>query len=217
MKYYLFDFDGTLVETKEGIIKSARYALEKMGVDCALSDGELEVIFIGPPLTGTFPRFVGNDSQKVQAAIDHFRVYYRKTGVFENRLFENCKECLESLKRESKLYISSSKPEVFVRDILGQRKIADYFEEVYAPGLDEDKTTKYDVIMSAINKIKENDSAPRIYMVGDRKYDIEGAHKAGIKAIGVRWGSADTGELEDVGADYIVESFEALKELDKNL
>ena len=82
MKYCLFDFDGTVADTSEGIIRSARFALDKMGVSCDLSDRELEVVFIGPPLTKSFPQFVGEAG--VERAIELFRGRYRTKGVFEN-------------------------------------------------------------------------------------------------------------------------------------
>lgn len=206
MKYCLFDFDGTVADTSKGIIKSARFALDEMGVDCKLSDRELEVIFIGPPLTKSFPEFVG--SQGVERAIELFRSRYRTKGVFENKLYEGLVECLEKLNKMGvTLYIASSKPICFIRDILRQHGIDIYFAGIYAPELDEDGLTKLDVINAAVSKIKQTDLSPKIYMVGDRKYDILGAHEAGLKAIGVRWGSADEGELEAAGADYIAESF----------
>jgi phosphoglycolate phosphatase len=216
MKYCLFDFDGTVADTSEGIIRSARFALDKMGVNCDLSDRELEVVFIGPPLTKSFPQFVGEAG--VERAIELFRGRYRTKGVFENSLFDGLRECLDKLTEMNiTLYIASSKPIGFIREILRQHNIGTYFTGVYAPELDEDGVTKLDVINSAVKKIREADLSPDIYMIGDRKYDILGAHEAGLKAVGVGWGSADEGELEAAGADFIAESFDDIIRICNNL
>lgn len=218
MKYFLFDFDGTLVDTTLGVINSVKYAFDKMGIKHALTDDELAVRFIGPPLTQSFPEFVGDDRDRVKEAIDTFRVRYRTLGVLENELYPYLVDCLDSMKNYGcKLYIASSKPKTFICEILKQRGLDCYFEGIYAPGFDEDKMSKYDVIMAAIAKITESDKAAKIYMIGDRKFDIEGAHKAHIPAIGVRWGSAGKNELKEAGSDYIVSDYRELEVLAKDL
>ncbi len=214
MKHLLFDFDGTLVETKIGVINSVRYAFEVLNIECNLSDFELEVLFVGPPLTAAFADF----TDKVAEAIEAFRSRYRTIGVYENKQYPYLKETLSELKNSgNKLYIASSKPKAFIINILEQRDLACFFESIHSPGFDEGTKTKFDVISEACNEIKTLDYSPKIYMIGDRKFDIEGAHKANICAIGVRWGSAGENELEASGAEYTVNDYKELAALVKEL
>ena len=215
MKYYLFDFDGTLCNTNEVVINSVEYALKKMNVKNTLTRAEMEPMFIGPPLTESFPYFFGEDKGAVLKAIAYFRERYNTIGVKENKLFDNIPRLLgEMKKRGNILYIASSKPIGFIHMILNEHNISDCFAGVFAPGLDEDKLSKYDVIMLAKNQILATDSTHTIYMVGDRKFDVKGAHQAKLPCIGVNWGSAEPGELEEHGAEYVVNSVDELLELD---
>ncbi len=216
MIYYLFDFDGTLCNTNEGVVKSVLYALDKMGVENTLGEDELKTRFIGPPLTQSFPYYFADDADSVALAIKHFRDRYNSIGVRENSLFDGIRQMLEVLtQRGRKMYICSSKPKRFIMQILAEHDIGKYFENVYSPNLDEDNLTKYDVIMLAKNEIERMDASPQIYMIGDRKYDVQGAHKASLACIGVRWGCAEPDEFEACGTDVIVDSIEQLLEFDK--
>lgn len=218
MKYYLFDFDGTLCNTNEGVIKSVEYALEKMNVKNTLTREEMEPMFIGPPLTESFPYFFGKDKDAVLKAIAYFRERYNTVGVKENKLFDNIPKLLKEMKKRGNiLYIASSKPIGFIHMILNEHNISDYFNGVFAPGLDEDKLSKYDVIMLAKNQILNSDTSPTIYMVGDRKYDVKGAHEAKLPCIGVKWGCAEDGEFEEYGAEHIVSTVDEFLLLDEKL
>ena len=218
MIYYLFDFDGTLCNTNEGVLKSVEYALNEMGVKNTLTFDEMAPMFIGPPLTESFPYFFGDDRGKVMEAIIHFRDRYNRVGIDEHELFDGVVKMLEQLKKRGrKMYICSSKPRVFLTEILKQYNIKHYFESVYAPMLDEDKITKTDLINMAKAEILEKDALPEIYMIGDRKYDVLGAHAAGIECIGVRWGSSEPGEFEACNTEYTVSSTKELLTLDKTL
>ena len=207
MRYYLFDFDGTICDSKEGILNAAEYALKKMNIENKLTRSEMEPVFIGPPLTQSLPYYTGDDTETVAQAIKHFREYYNKYGTYENTIFGGVREMLDTLsKRGAHFYIASSKPTKFIKLILNKHGISAYFEKIFSPDLDEDHLTKYDIIMLAKNEINSSEPTPVICMVGDRKYDIDAAHKAGIPCIGVSWGSAANGELEDHHADYIANS-----------
>lgn len=218
MKYYLFDFDGTLCNTEEGVIKSVLYAMDKMNVVNPLPPDKMPSEFVGPPLTLSFPKYFGKDEANVLKAIDYFRERYNTIGVFENKLFVGIPEMLKELKARGRImYIASSKPKNFIHMILKEYEIEDYFDGVFAPALDEEKTSKYAVIKLALEKVYASDDAPEFYMVGDRKFDVIGAHTAEIPCIGVKWGSAAEGELEEHGADYVVDSIDELLDLDLKL
>ncbi len=215
MRYYLFDFDGTICDSKEGILNAAEYALNTMNVKNELSRNEMEPIFIGPPLTESLPYYFGNDNVAVMLAIKHFREYYNARGTYENAIFDGVREMLSTLSsRGAHLYIASSKPTKFIKLILEKHNIRHCFEQIFSPGLDEDNLSKYDIIMMAKNKISSLDKSPIITMVGDRKFDIEGAHDAGIPCIGVIWGTAENGELEKYNADFIVNSPKEILDID---
>lgn len=217
MKYYLFDFDGTLCDTREGVLKSVLYAMDKMNIKCPLEYSEMDQVFVGPPLTVSFPDYFG-DEASVLKAIGLFRERYNTEGVHENRLFDGVPGMLDELKRRGRvMYIASSKPEAFIHMILKQHGIAELFSGVYAPSLDEDKTTKLDVIKLALADIARSDKDATVYMIGDRKFDVIGAHMAGLECIGVKWGCAAENELEENGAEYVVESIEDLLKLDERL
>lgn len=218
MRYYLFDFDGTVCDSKEGILNAAEYALKKMNIKNNLTRKEMEPIFIGPPLTESLPYYLGNNSADITLGIKYFREYYNARGTYENTIFDGIKEMLETFSaRGVRLYIASSKPTKFIKLILEKHGVRRYFDKIFSPGLDEDKLTKFDIIMMAKNKISALDKSPIIIMVGDRKYDVEGAHAAKIPCIGVTWGTAEKGELEMCKADHIVNSPTEILDIDMRI
>ena len=116
-KTVLFDLDGTLTESGEGITKSVQYALERFGIH--VQDLDSLRCFIGPPLLETFMRYGGFDRENAEKAISYYRERYTKIGIFENELYPGIRELLEHLKKAGKqLAIASSKPEPFVRRIM---------------------------------------------------------------------------------------------------
>lgn len=218
MKHYLFDFDGTLCDTKRGILNGIEYMFNELDVKIKLTPEEMEPLFIGPPLNEALSPYFPGDESGLHLAIKTFRDYYNKTGVLENELYPGIKNMLCTLKeRNVSLYIVSSKPDCFIKIILEMHGISDLFKGIYSPGLKEGSLTKFDLITSALTEIKEKDSDPLVLMIGDRKYDIDGAHEAGISGVGVLWGAAADGELQKHKAEYIVASTTEFLDLDLNL
>ena len=201
----LIDFDGTVCDSAEGVLKSVEYALNKLGVSLDLSYSDLSVMFLGPPLSLPFGKIFNGDTDKVALAIEYFRERYNTLGVYENKLYDGVIDCLRDLKSEGvRACIASSKPDVFIKNILKRNNALDCFEEIFAPGLDGENLSKHDIVVKALDYVRTTDDNPQIYMVGDRKYDVEGAHLAEIPCIGVEWGYADKNELVYHGAEYIV-------------
>lgn len=207
--YLLFDLDGTLTDPAEGITNSVCYALAKMGIE---SEPEKELRFIGPPLHKSFQTFYGMSEDDSFRAVEYYREYYRPTGIFENRLYEGIPEALDRLSRKGyELAVASSKPEVFVKQILDYFSIADRFEVVVGSELDGSRTDKAEVITEALARLDA--VADDCCMIGDRLHDIEGAHRVGMLAAGVTWGYGSEDELRAAKADVIVRSLDELVRL----
>ena len=208
--WFLFDLDGTLTDNSEGIIKSARFALDRMGYPNE-PDGVLRR-FIGPPLHDSFMNFYGFSKEKAFEAVDNYRVRYREKGVYESELFPGLREMLQALREKgAKLCVATSKPLVFTEVILKQHDVYDLFEFVVGANLDGSLTDKTEIIREVLRRIGET-GEPAV-MVGDRSFDIVGANNCGIQSVGVYYGFADPGELEEAGATYIANTVPELKEV----
>lgn len=211
MKYILFDLDGTLTDPKEGITKSFQYALKHMGIVEENLDALEKVI--GPPLKDSFVEFYGMKEDDALEAVEKYRERFKTIGMYENEIFDGIKEMLEKLQKEGFLLaIASSKPTVFVEQICEHFEIKQYFHHIVGSFLDGRRGRKEEVVEEAIREFHEKD-LQKIIMVGDRKFDITGAHQMGLKAIGVTFGYGGKEELEAAGADYIVDTVEGLERL----
>ena len=209
-KTILFDLDGTLTDNSEGIIKSARFALDRMGYSNE-PDSVLRR-FIGPPLHDSFMNFYGFSKEKAFEAVDNYRVRYREKGVYESELFSGLREMLLALREKgAKLCVATSKPLVFTEVILKQHDVYDLFEFIVGANLDGSLTDKTEIIREVLRRIGET-GEPAV-MVGDRSFDIVGANNCGIQSVGVYYGFADPGELEEAGATYIANTVPELQEI----
>ncbi|MFI3102437.1 HAD family hydrolase [Streptococcus suis] len=204
----LFDLDGTLTDSGQGILNSVAYALEKMGIE--EPDTANLNRFIGPPLYESFSRFYQLSPEDTQSAVDAFRVYFKEKGMFENQLYPGIIPLLEELRTAGKtLIIATSKPEIFAKQILEHFGIAHYFDVIAGASLDSSRISKADVIGYAINQLE---AFPKhAVMIGDREHDIEGARMHQLPAIGVLYGYGSKQEFEKAGATMIVETVQDLK------
>lgn len=206
-KYILFDLDGTLDDPFEGITKSVEYAMKKFGVEC--DRNELKC-FIGPPLTDSFISVFSLNEDEAKLAVEYYREYYRPIGIFEVTIYEGIKELLQELKAAGyKLVLATSKPKIFADMILEKFGLAEYFEATFGSELDGTRVKKDEVIEYAFSSYKMDKSLA--IMVGDRRHDIEGAHKNGIPCVGVTFGYGDRVEHISCGADCIVDTVDALR------
>ncbi|HEL1678783.1 TPA: HAD family hydrolase [Streptococcus suis] len=204
----LFDLDGTLTDSGQGILNSIAYALEKMGIE--EPDTANLNRFIGPPLYESFSRFYQLNPEDTQSAVDAFRVYFKEKGMFENQLYPGIIPLLEELRTAGKtLVIATSKPEIFAKQILEHFGIAHYFDVIAGASLDSSRISKADVIGYSINQLE---AFPKhAVMIGDREHDIEGARMHQLPAIGVLYGYGSKQEFEKAGATMIVETVQDLK------
>ncbi|HFI0645856.1 TPA: HAD family hydrolase [Streptococcus suis] len=206
----LFDLDGTLTDSGQGILNSVAYALDQMGIE----EPDLASLqrFIGPPLYESFSRFYQLNPADTQAAVDAFRVYFKEKGMFENQLYPGIIPLLESLKQARKtLAIATSKPEVFAKQILDYFGIAHYFDVIAGASLDSSRISKTDVISYALAQLDYNPQTT--VMIGDREHDIHGAMTNHLASIGVLYGYGNKQELEEAGATRIAQTVADLKEL----
>lgn len=201
--FILFDLDGTITDSGEGIKNAIRYSIKELG----LKDQDDEVLntFIGPPLGDSYKRVFSLNDEEANRAIATYRVYYSDKGKFENIPYDGIEYVLKKLKDDGNhLLVATSKPEVFAIEILKYFDVYKYFDHVAGASLDGKISHKTDVIRYCLDNYDCEIS--KTYMVGDRNYDINGGKHWGLKTIGVSYGFGDRNELEDAGADYVVNS-----------
>ena len=209
--HILFDLDGTLSDPKEGITGSVQYALKALGIDEPDAD-KLEP-FIGPPLKDSFQEFYGLNEEQADFAVQKYRERFKDQGIFENTLYPGMKELLKRLNEAGcVLAVASSKLEVSVTEILRYFAIGDCFEVTVGSEPDGRRSKKEEVVEEALHRFFTDGKIPfdDIVMVGDRKFDIVGGKEYGLHQIGVTYGYAPEGELEEAGAEYLAHSVEEL-------
>lgn len=206
----IFDLDGTLTDSAEGVIRSAQHMQEKMGIS-KWADEDLKFI-VGPPLIKTFTEDFHMNQEDAQRALGFFRERYATVGLFENKVYDGIPEMLEELKKKGKcLVVATSKKEETAVRILKHFEIDGYFEVIGGDNREVGRDSKAKVIEYVLECLgaKKEDAI----MVGDRKFDVEGAHLVGIPCIAVEFGYGDRAEFEAFGADYIAETPKAVGEL----
>lgn len=206
----LFDLDGTLTDPMQGITKSVRYALRHFGIEPESLESLTK--FIGPPLKGSFEEFYGFSEDKAELALAKYREYFSVTGIFENEVYPGIAQMLKTLQEKGKhLYLASSKPLVFAERILKHFDLDRYFDYVGGSMLDGRRVEKQEVIEHVL---QEKGIVPQnAVMVGDRRFDIEGAHASNLAAIGVLYGYGDREELTAAGADALAADVAELSQM----
>jgi phosphoglycolate phosphatase len=202
MKNVFFDLDGTLIDPRDGIVKSISYALEKMEIDSP-PESELER-YIGPPLWENFENLLGtSDSQRIDEAVDWYRERFAHTGIVENTLYPGVPDVLKQLQNCGyRLYVVTSKPTHYARPIIKHHALQNHFADIYGCELDGTRTQKDQLIHYVLKQ--ERISANTAVMVGDRRHDINGALANGVAAIGVTYGYGSKQEL--AGANWICDT-----------
>lgn len=195
-KVILFDLDGTLTESGEGITKSAQYALEKIGKP--EPDLDKLKVFVGPPLKEQFMKYAALEKEDAELAVKFYRERYTVTGIFENRPYEGVKELLEFLQKKGYLLaVASSKPEIFVKQILEHFEMSGYFTEIVGSEMDGRRTKKTEVIEEALRRLGIQRKREQVLMIGDKEHDVIGAKEAGIPCVAVSYGYGTMEELEN--------------------
>lgn len=211
-KYLLFDLDGTLTDPKLGITTCVQYALKSFGVEETDLD-KLEP-FIGPPLKDSFMQFYGMSEEQSETAVAKYRERFQDIGLFENEVYAGVPQMLHTLQSKGLfLAVASSKPTVYVERILEHFKIRKYFKVVVGSELDGRRVNKDEVVQEALKQLfgEEPIKKELVYMIGDRRFDVEGAKALGVESVGVSYGYGSMEELKEAKADYIVRSVAELQ------
>ena len=204
-KTILFDLDGTLTDSGEGIINCAILALEHFG--CPIPSREALRVFVGPPLHESFIRH-GVPADKADEAIAVYRSRYIPIGAYENTPYPGIRELLEALVADGHtLYVATSKPEEMSIKILEHFDLAKYFTMICGASLDASRSSKEDVIAYLL---RQNGRADNMIMVGDTKFDVLGARHHGIDTVGVSWGYGTVEDMTAAGAAAIASTMEEL-------
>ncbi|OFZ26715.1 MAG: hypothetical protein A2381_17135 [Bdellovibrionales bacterium RIFOXYB1_FULL_37_110] len=183
-KNILFDLDGTLTDPKVGITKSISYALNilKLPVPDNLD------WCIGPPLQNSFAQLLGaSNPALVQPALKLYRERFVEKGMYENEVYPGIEDFLEKLTDiKFKMYVATSKPEVYAKKIIKHFNLEKYFAGVYGSELSGKDCDKAVIISNVLEY--EKISNFKAVMIGDRSHDLIGAKANGMDAIGVLWG-----------------------------
>lgn len=204
-KTILFDLDGTLTDSGEGIINCAILALEHFGLP--IPDRQTMRVFVGPPLTDTFVKF-GVPEEKADEAVEVYRSRYTTIGKFENFPYPGIREVLQALKEQGHtLYVATSKPESMSVEILEKFDLAQYFDMICGASFDRSRSKKEEVIAYLLEKAGCTDNT---VMVGDTAFDVIGAAAHGIPTIGVSWGYGAAEDMRCAGAAAIANTMDEL-------
>ena len=204
-KVILFDLDGTLTESGEGITKSVQYALEKLGQP--EPDLKKLEVFVGPPLLQQFMKYAGLDEETAVRAVEYYRERYTDIGIFENQVYPGVEDMLDKLRGKGYiLAVASSKPERFVKKVLDHFDLTKYFHEIVGSEMNGGRISKADVIEEALDRLHMGDHRDQVIMVGDKEHDVFGARKAGLKCLAVSYGYGSEEELKNANPLKIVDS-----------
>jgi len=196
----LFDLDGTLVDSSPGIFHSFRATLNDLGLTA--SPEQLRNL-IGPPLWHSFA-LLGVADDALDDAVQRYRAYYEHEGVLAATLYPDMATVLHTLReRGVHLAVATAKRVDFAVTMLTHLGVADLFDRIAGADVGLRQSDKYEIMTDAMAAWPAIDPAT-CWMVGDRRYDVEGARRHGVQAVGVTWGFGDTAELIDAGATAIV-------------
>lgn len=199
--YILFDLDGTLTDSKPGITECIAYALEKENVPYT---NQILDKMVGPPFRVSMHDFLGLEMPEIEKLIGIYRGVYEEYGYKNCKVFEGVEQMLSALKNAGKILgVATSKPIKFTQMIMRDFDLGKYFDYVAGASSDASKEAKSDVIQGALENLGVKDKS-KVLMVGDRLYDIEGAHMQGLDCAAVLYGYGSKEEFEEYKAEYIL-------------
>lgn len=208
--HIIFDLDGTLTDPGLGITNSIMFALRKFGIEERRS---ALYKFIGPPLRESFCRYYGFSESKSEEAVVYYREYFEDRGIYENELYPGMYDLLHKLYDDKrKLFVATSKPQQFAERILEYFELKNFFSEVSGSNMDGSMSDKRLLIERILPGIGAENIGGAI-MVGDRRYDIEGAKYHRIDTAAVLYGYSEPGELDECRPSFIVGSVDELAHL----
>ena len=200
----LFDLDGTITDSAPGIMRSVSYALEKM--DFPPAPYETLRRFIGPPLMDSFMRLTNMTEEEASQAIKYYRELYNADAKFDAFVYDGVPELLKKLKEEDRLVIlATSKPQHYAEQILAHFGLDQYFDLIAGPTIGTLKYEKADIIREIFNRLERVSAGnppdkKTMIMIGDTRFDVEGARICGLDTVGVTYGFGSREELIREGA-----------------
>lgn len=199
--HILLDLDGTLVDSRPGIITSIQHSLTLSGLQVPEPD---ELLWcIGPPIMHSFRKLVEPQPDLFESALATYRARYSETGIFECELYPHIPETLAALREQGHtLHLATSKAGVYAVRIIEHFGLTSLFSSVDGSELDGTRADKAELISHILER--ENIPTASAYMVGDREHDIIGAVRNGIPGIGALWGYGSGAELMSAGATACV-------------
>lgn len=211
MKAILFDLDGTIINSEEGITKCVQYALRAKGIE--EPDLKKLLCFIGPPLEPSFREHYGMTEDEAWESVVKYRERFDVEGIFECSLYEGVKETIISLKEKGYvLALASSKPETACRRIIEHFGLTPYFDEIVGATLDGSIGTKEEVLEELGRRMAHMQiTKDEMCLIGDTKYDAAGAKIFGIRCIGVSYGFGTREDMLAAGAEAVFDGIEEVE------
>lgn len=210
-KHVIFDLDGTLSDSREGIFKAYYYTAKKLSLPIP-ADEKLESL-IGPPLQKGFSDVFGLSGDLLDQAVKTFREYYGEKGLFENRLYDGIPELLEDLSRSgAKIYVATAKYEIYANRVLRYFNIMPFFMDVAGADYSGSHANKITLVTGLLQRNGINHPAD-VIIIGDTRYDIDAASELEIESIGVCYGFSTYEEMQDLNPDYIARNVRELSGL----
>lgn len=206
----LFDLDGTVIDSKQGIFNALYYTFDKLG----MPRGEKLDRFIGPSIGASFMKIYGFNVEQAHNAVAIYREYYSTKGILECSLYDGIIELVLALKKDGKrVGIATKKPAEFTLSILKNLKVDQHFDAICGSDLSETHDSKAHIIKKGALLLSQKIDLSDVVMVGDTKYDIIGSNDAGVNSIGILYGYGTREELTEHGATWICENMEQLSRL----
>lgn len=215
-KTILFDLDGTLTDSQEGILKSIKFALEHFGYD--VPNEETLQLFLGPPLVDAFQEHCGMTFEQAEETYFKFRERYGTIGKFENTVYPNIVDLLAKCKTEQyTIALATAKPEHYAKDILDHFELTPYFDVIVGANYESGLLHKKEILEKALelcgNPLTDENGNRMAFMVGDRKYDVEAANELGCISVGVTYGYGTEAELKEADAEYLCDDVDEIADV----
>ena len=205
-----FDLDGTLTNPERGLLCAFVYCFKKLGVPYESKESLKR--YIGPPLYDEWQKDFGWTFEEASNAVEVFREYYNIYGWWDNEVYDGIDELLTTLKSQGKrLVVATSKPEVTAKKVLRHFGLDKYFDYIAGASMNGSQDLKWQILDRALTAVGAEKS--EAILVGDRKYDAEGANICGIDSLGALWGHGSRDELEKAGFTYIASTPDAVVSL----
>ena len=206
----LLDLDGTIINSKEGIINAATHAANAIGITTSNYKGNPESL-IGPPMREVMRQIHPFTDAQIEEIIKHYHEYYSQKGIYENNIYPGIQDLLINLHNKGiVLAIATSNAEIYATKIAANHNIAQYFTVIMGADTARTREKKSEVITAALSHLGGKSSFNSIIMIGDREYDIIGAQQTSIKSIGITWGYGTKEELQTAGAKHIADTTQEL-------